>query len=228
MVAAGLIREESGIEQGLYPRHLLFGLTNRHLAKFGQQSAGNGIRRCVRGRRCSFPTARKPRGEPEPELPAFDKSPSTPCSRQTATTRRQSLIDSQTTHGSVSPFSRPKTTNFRHHVRAADRSQGYVSQKSHLCFPSNLPTSCLLSITPNNMRPLVQLAVRASRSARPLRAFKPTPNRFFHSSPRSLCQNSENDDEYRIIAHMTLAYQRAPMLTISLNRRLRPHPRRAR
>jgi hypothetical protein len=132
-----------------------------------------------------------------PRTRAFDKRPSLIITSQSIAKRPTAL---------PAISSENQTATFRNHVRE-HRSQGYVSQKTHRCFPVIGPASCLLvlpSFTPNTMRPLVQSAVRASRSARALRACKPTPlNRFFHASPRSLCPDSqnENDDDYRIIAH---------------------------
>jgi hypothetical protein len=158
-----------------------------------------------------------------PRTRAFDKRPSLIITSQSIAKRPTAL---------PAISSENQTATFRNHVRE-HRSQGYVSQKTHRCFPVIGPASCLLvlpSFTPNTMRSLVQFAVRASRSARALRAFKPTPNRFFQTSPRSLCPDSqsENDDDYRTIAHMTPPLQRATMLTTFLHRRLCPHPRRAR
>jgi hypothetical protein len=135
-------------------------------------------------------------------FPVFDKPP------RTRAVDKQSLlfIKSQSIakrHAELSAISpRNKTPTFRNNVRE-HRSQGYVSQKTYRCIPVIGPASCLFllpSITHNTMRPLVQFAVRAARSGRALPAFKPTPNRFFHTSPRSLCPESqdENDDDFRI------------------------------
>ena len=151
--------------------------------------------------------------------------------RSSLITKSKSIVKRHTALPAFSSEQNPPT--FRDHVRA-HRTQGYVSQQTYRCFPAIGPASRLLvlppSITPNTMRPLVQFAVRASRPSRALRAVKPASNRFFHTSPRSLCPNSqnENDDDYRIIAHETCPIQQGTMLTGYLHRRLRPHPRRAR
>ena len=163
----------------------------------------------------------------------FDKAPSALAvdKRSSLITKSQSIVKRHTALPAFSFEQNPPT--FRNHVRA-HRTQGYVSQQTHRCFPAIGPASRLLvlppSITPNTMRPLVQFAVRASRPSRALRAVKPAPNRFFHTSPRSLCPNSQNehDDDYRIIAHEPRPIQQGTMLTAYLHRRLRPHPRRAR
>jgi hypothetical protein len=202
---------------------------NDDLAKFGQRNAGNGIRQCAGEDDGSFPTARKPRGEPVFRVYLIRP----PAPLQLTNAHRSSPKQSITKrHTALFAISSERTTpTFRSHVRE-HRTQGYVSQRPIVAFPPSAQLLVFLSffLTPNTMRPLVHFAVRASRSSRALRAFKPTPNRFFHTSPRSLCPDSqnENDDDYRTIAHMTPPLQRATMLTTFLHRRVCPHPRRAR